>query len=172
MGIISTSRGVRTMCGLFSTFALVSIMSLQISHILKKYNIRYAITVIVVLVFSMNVFKCTEMAHIQIKTNANEKMIAQFMQHRIMEYEEMNCTKINIICISQDSHQDLFKTQSALVVPYALRGLMYNVTGRNFIVKIMDENERKNIFLNKEWDVLKPEEQIVFKNETMYISIY
>lgn len=172
MGLISTSHGVRTMFGLFSTFALFSITSLTIYFLFKCRRVLYPILGILILVLSMNIFKNLEMAQLQVSTNALEQLMAQQIIQEISLYEKNSGKKIQHIYFCSDTKNDLTVGESSLHVKYALQGLLYYVSGRNFNIAQMNTVDYNNFFSGKDWKVYLPEEQLHFREDTLFLCVF
>ena len=168
MGVISTSRVFRTMFGLFTVFALFSIGSIMLQ---RKKIVKYVLSFALCIVFALNMYANIEMSSELREINTQETMLAEQFLYQIEEYEKTENKIVKNIEFCSDMNQKI-SGGSALRVAYSFGGLMEYVTGRNFNVSEMTNEEIRKDFEEKDWDVLVLDEQLIFENDTLYICVY
>ena len=112
-----------------------------------------------------------EMSLQLLKTNAQEIIIAQQYLHQIEEYEKSENIVVKNIEFCCDSNPEECSA-NALSVNYSFRGLMGYVSGRDFNVLEMTNEEIRKSFEEKDWDILVEEEQLIFDGDTLYVCVY
>ena len=169
LGLLSTSTGIRTMLGLFSVFGLFSIGSVAL---LKKKTICSCLNVVLVLVFILNISKTVEMSVAQYQTNTIELTYANLYLSEINQHE-LNHAKIEKIEICTDASCDTIqKTENALSYSEYFRGLMFYVSGRNYEVSEMSDNQYLKVFSETDWKYFVPSKQMIYSGDTLYLCIY
>ena len=108
----------------------------------------------------------------QYKTNTIECIYAKKYFEEICSYENNTGKAIKTIEICTDKRCDTVEGESALNVDYSFRALMNYVSNRSFDVLEMDENSYKKKFVSFDWKEFKPLEQLVFKENTLYLCVY
>ena len=53
-----------------------------------------------------------------------------------------------------------------------MQGLMYYVSGRHFDVTYMNDEDGNRVFNNQDWNTYVPEEQLIFKGDTLYLCVF
>lgn len=127
---------------------------------------------VLLLVFGLNTYKTVEMSINQYKTNTIEKTYANLYLSEINSYEKKSGKTIKSIEICTDSCCDTAQGENALTVKYAFDPLMEYISGREFTVKNMTDNQYKNQFENNDWKEYDSSKQLVFDGETMYLCVY
>ncbi len=168
MGLISTSRGTRTMFGLFTVFAMFSIGAVKV---MKKRIIKYILSVMLVLLCALNMIKTVEMSVKQYRTNALEIQYAQLFIKEIEQYEEQHHISVSNIEVCRDSEGD-FDNFSALCFSDSFRSMMHYVADRSFTVLDMPDNQYKQYFSSHDWKQFDAKSQMVFEKDTAYVCIY
>ena len=118
-GLVSTSHGTRTICALFSVFALFAIGAVA----LYQHKITSAILACVLfLVFALNIYKTVDMGVNQIVGNTKEAAYADNIAYSIEKYEQKNKLSVTSIGIAYDKHGDI--DSEALYVDYAIEPML------------------------------------------------
>lgn len=166
-GLVSTSHGTRTLCALFSVFALFSIGAIAL---FRNKATNVIIAGILCVVFSLNVYKTVDMEVNQIIKNTIDAQYIDCIIHSIEKYEQKSNNSVNTIGISYDSKADI--ESDALYVDYAIEPLLQLRANRRFKFIETPEDVIATSYYNKNWDSFDSEEQIVFHNNIVYICVY
>lgn len=127
---------------------------------------------VLLLVFGLNTYKTVEMSINQYKTNTIEKTDANLYLSEINSYKKKSGKTIKSIEICTDSHCDTAQGENALTVKYAFEPLMEYISGREFTVKYIADNQYRIQFENNDWKEYDSSKQLVFDGETMYLCVY
>ena len=168
MGLISTSRGTRTMFGLFSVFALFSVGTVRL---LNKRVIKCILSIVLVLLYGLNMIKTVEMSVNQYQTNSVDIANAKIYVNEIEKYEARNNITVSRVLFCKDANSDM-GINSALCYADSVGSVLYFVSGRNFQVSEMSENQYRQSFSSHDWKQCDPTEQMVFDQDTVYICVY
>ena len=168
LGLISTSKGTRTMFGLFSVFALFSVGVVKLTN--KRIS-KYIISLVLVMLFSLNMIKTVEMSIEQYQTNSVDIANAAIYVNEIEKYEARTKISVNRIefCTDANSERD---SKSALIFPEFFCDVLHFVSGRDFQVSGMSENRYRQFFSSKDWKQCDPENQMIFVKDTLYLCLY
>lgn len=166
-GLVSTSHGTRTICALFSVFALFAIGAVALNH---NRIISTVLICTLFLVFSLNVFKTVEMGIYQIVGNTKEATYADNIAYAIDKYEQTNKMSVTFIGIAYDKHGDT--DAEALYVDYAIEPLLQMHVGKDIKYVEVPDNVINTYFIDKDWTSYDAEEQIVFDKNIAYICVY
>lgn len=166
-GLVSTSHGTRTICALFSVFALFAIGAVA----LYQHKITSAILACVLfLVFALNIYKTVDMGVNQIVGNTKEAAYADNIAYSIEKYEQKNKLSVTSIGIAYDKHGDI--DSEALYVDYAIEPLLQMHIGKDIKYVEVTDSVIKTYFAEKDWTSYDAEEQIVFDKNIAYICVY
>lgn len=166
-GLVSTSHGTRTICALFSVFALFAIGAVA----LYQHKITSAILAcILFLVFALNIYKTVDMGVNQIVGNTKEATYADNIAYSIEKYEQKNKLSVTSIGIAYDKHGDI--DSEALYVDYAIEPLLQMHIGKDIKYVEVTDSVIKTYFAEKDWTSYDAEEQIVFDKNIAYICVY
>lgn len=166
-GLVSTSHGTRTICALFSVFALFSIGAIGLHY---HRIIAVLLMCVVMSVFAVNIYKTVNMATDQIVGNTIEASYADSVVYEIEKYEEENSIKVDKIGFTYDAFADI--NGDSLYVDYAIQPLMDLRAGREFTFIEPPEDIKSKCFANKDWQHFDADKQIVFDKNTAYICVY
>ena len=166
-GLVSTSHGTRTICALFSVFALFAIGAVA----LHQHRITSAILAcILFLVFALNIYKTVDMGVNQIVGNTKETVYADNIAYSIEKYEQKNKISVTSIGIAYDKHGDI--DSEALYVDHAIEPLLQMHIGKDIKYVEVTDSVIKTYFAEKDWTSYDAEEQIVFDKNIAYICVY
>lgn len=165
-GLVAKSHGTRTICALFSVFALFGIGSVSL-YKNKVLNIYVASLLLVV--FVLNVYKTIDMGINQIIDNAEENIYADNIAYAIEKYEHQSGKTINTLGIGYDKNRDA--RGEAVYVDYAIEPLLEMHINRDIQFIKMPET-LYTYYSYKDWQHFDADEQIVFDKNIAYICIY
>lgn len=168
MGLISTSKGTRTMFGLFSVFALFSVGAV---NLINKRMLKYILSIILVFLYALNMIKTVEMSINQYQINSLDIEDAKIYINEIEKYEAKNKTSINKIEFCQDANLDR-GSMSALNQSEFFCDVLHFVSDRKFLVSEMSDNQHKHFFSSHDWIQCDPENQLIFEKNIVYICLY
>ena len=166
-GLVSTSHGTRTICALFSVFALFAIGAVA----LYQHKITSAILAcILFLVFALNVYKTVNMEVVQIIGNTNESTYADGIAYEIEKFEVSNGVNIKKIGVCYDKTPDINAKEiyhdydaEAIICLHIKHPIEFVEVPKDII---------QNNFAEKDWTSYDAEEQIVFDKNTAYVCVY
>ena len=166
-GLVSTSHGTRTICALFSVFALFAIGAVA----LYQHKITSAILACVLfLVFALNVYKTVNMEVVQIIGNTNESTYADGIAYEIEKFEVSNGVNIKKIGVCYDKTPDINAKEiyhdydaEAIICLHIKHPIEFVEVPKDII---------QNNFAEKDWTSYDAEEQIVFDKNTAYVCVY
>ena len=133
-------------------------------------------------------FLCGNIAQIQsigidqFEKNALDENYCIEIQHRITDYEKETGIKVNNVGIAPDSipmwtwPQSKYRTYGLndSAMPKSWSGIWalnyYNNT--NYKSVEMDDQIYNKYFIDKNWDGFYPDEQMIFRGDTLYLIIY
>ena len=166
-GLVSTSHGTRTICALFSVFALFAIGAVA----LYQHKITSAILAcILFLVFALNIYKTVDMGVNQIVGNTKEATYDDNIAYSIEKKKKKNKLSVTSIGIAYDKHGDI--DSEALYVDYAIEPLLQMHIGKDIKYVEVTDSVIKTYFAEKDWTSYDAEEQIVFDKNIAYICVY
>lgn len=169
-GLVSSTQarnGTRTICALFSIFALFSIGAIA----LYRHRVtNVLLAAILILVFALNVYQTVEMEITQIIGNTNETAYAKNIAHEIELHEKNSGTSIKNIGICYDKNGD---SNAIEVYTDFVADAMFKLNLNQAVntVEVPESIYQKN-FADKDWQWFNANEQIVFDKDTAYICIY
>ena len=166
-GLVSTSHGTRTICALFSVFALFSIGAIGLHY---HRIIAVILMCVVMSVFAVNIYKTVNMATEQIVGNTLEASYADSVVYEIEKYEKENDIKVDTIGFTYDEYPDI--NGDLLYLHYAIEPLIELRAGREFTFIRPSEDINKKYFTDKDWQYFDADQQIVFDNNVVYICVY
>lgn len=172
LGLISTSHAARTMFPLFSIFMLFSVGALALKN---KKHFKIIASVILLIVFSANILKIVTNEVNLKKQNLTDEIWATQVIYHINEYEETNDQEVKTIYYCYDDNSDIgvnnSYTQSATTEGYSLESMLCYYSGKEYeVIALSDEDN--NYFLNKDWTSFDAEEQMMFVEDNLYLSVY
>ena len=148
-GLVSTSHGTRTICALFSVFALFAIGAVA---------------------FALNVYKTVNMEVVQIIGNTNESTYADGIAYEIEKFEVSNGVNIKKIGVCYDKTPDINAKEiyhdydaEAIICLHIKHPIEFVEVPKDII---------QNNFAEKDWTSYDAEEQIVFDKNTAYVCVY
>ena len=166
-GLVSTSHGTRTICALFSVFALFAIGAVA----LYQHKITSAILACVLfLVFALNVYKTVNMEVVQIIGNTNESTYADGIAYEIEKFEVSNGVKIKKIGVCYDKTPDI--NAKEIYHDYDAEAIIYLHIKHPIEFVEVPKDIIQNNFAEKDWTSYDAEEQIVFDKNTAYVCVY
>ncbi len=166
-GLVSTSHGTRTICALFSVFALLSVGAISV----YQNKVLSAILVcVLVLVFGLNMYKNIDRGINQIISNTKEIVYVNNIVNEIDKYEQKNDVVIDTIGICYDKNGD--SETEALYVDYAIRPLIQLNTDKEMKFVDVPESIVNNYFEGNDWIMFNADKQIVYKKNVAYICVY
>ena len=164
---ITTSRVCRAVFGLFTVFALFSIGSILL---MNKRIVKYILALTLVFVVALNMYANLEMSLDQREVNTQDMMIAEQYLYEIEKYEKAENVVVDKIEFCSDVNPEI-SVDSALNNFYSFRSLMTYISGRDFYVTEMTNEEIRKSFEEKDWDILVEEEQLIFEEDTLYVCV-
>lgn len=166
-GLVSTSHGTRTICALFSVFALLSVGAISVYH----NKVLSAILVCVLgLVFGLNMYKNTDRGINQIISNTKESLYVNDILNEIDKYEQKNDVIIDTIGICYDKNGD--SETEALYVDYAIMPLIQLNTDKKMKFVDVPENIANKYFEENDWKKFDADKQIIYEKNVAYICVY
>lgn len=166
-GLVSTSHGTRTICALFSVFALFSVGAIS----LYQNKVLSVILVCVLgLVFGLNMYKNTDRGINQIICNTKEILYVNDIANEIDKYEQKNDVIIDTIGICYDKNGDL--ETEALYVDYAIMPLIQLNTDKEMKFVDVPESIENKYFKENDWKKFDADTQIVYDKNIAYICVY
>ena len=166
-GLVTTSHGTRTICALFSVFALFPIGAVAL------YQHRFIHVVLVCtlfLVFVLNVFKTVDMEVEQIIGNTNESTYADCVAYEIEKYEVSNGVKIEKIGVCYDKAPDI--NAKEIYHDYDAEAILSLHMNKSLGFVEVPKDVIQNHFIDKDWQRFDAEEQIVCDKNIAYICVY
>lgn len=164
---VEARNGNRTICALFSVFALLSIGSIALYRH-KVTNVLLAS--VLFLVFALNVYQTVEMEITQIIGNTNESAYAKNVAHEIELYEKRTGTSVDTIGVCYDKNGDLHALD--VYTDFVAESLVSLSLDRPLkTVEVPADIYQKN-FNDKDWQWFNASEQIVFDDHSAYICVY
>lgn len=135
------------------------------------------------ILFFINVYFSQSIAINQYATNRIDQEQVCNICYRIRDYEDENKIKIKKIAFCQDPYPTLGYYGNTKYIAWDLNIREFLVkwgqieiinyyAKRNFEKIDMTEDIYKKYFIGKKWDYYKPEEQLIFVDDTLYICIY
>ena len=165
-GLVSTSHASRTMFALFSVFALLSIGAVALHDSVK---IKIVLCSVLLLVFSLNIYKTVDMSVQQVVTNTKEIDYVDNIIFEISQYEDDNDIVIDKIGLCYDNVADI-KSES-LYVDYAIKALFeLRLNKKVEFIKVPEDICCD--FESKNWTNYAPDEQLIFEEKALYLCIY
>jgi len=166
-GLVSTSHGTRTICALFSVFALFSIGAIALY---RQKALSIALFCIVFLVFALNIYKTVDMGISQIIGNTKEAIYADSIAYEIEKYEKASNEKIDTVSISYDQFGDA--EAGSLYERIAVKPLLQSHIENEVMFTETPEKVYREYFAGKDWKSFDPDEQIVFDKNVAHICVY
>ena len=166
-GLVSTSHGTRTICALFSVFALLSVGAISVYH---NKVLSVILVCVLGLVFGLNMYKNTDRGINQIISNTKEIVYVNNIVNEIDKYEQKNDVVIDTIGICYDKNGD--SETEALYVDYAIRPLIQLNTDKEMKFVDVPESIVNNYFEGNDWIMFNADKQIVYKKNVAYICVY
>ena len=161
---------------------LLCILLIYWANFLSEKQLNYLICLVGILFF-VNVYFSQSIAINKYATNRIDQEQVSNICYRIRDHEEKNRIKIKKISFCQDLDPLLGYYGNTKYIAWDLniREFMVNwgqieiinyYAKRNFEKIDMPEEIYKKYFAKKQWDYYKPEEQLVFIDDTLYICVY
>lgn len=161
---------------------LLCVLLIYWANFLSEKQLNYLICFVGILFF-INVYFAQSIAINQYATNRIDQEQVFNICYRIRDYEEKNKVKLKKISFCQDLDPLLGYYGNTKYIAWDLniREFMVNwgqieiinyYAKRNFEKIDMPEEIYKKYFAKKQWDYYKPEEQLVFIGDTLYICVY
>ncbi len=161
---------------------LLCVLLIYWANFLSEKQLNYLICFVGILFF-INVYFAQSIAIDQYATNRIDQEQVLNICYRIRDYEEKNKVKLKKISFCQDLDPLLGYYGNTKYIAWDLniREFMVNwgqieiinyYAKRNFEKIDMPEEIYKKYFAKKQWDYYKPEEQLVFIGDTLYICVY
>ena len=166
-GLVSTSKGTRTMCALFSVFALFSLGALTM---LDKKMLKSVLCGIIVLVFVMNIYQTLDMASEQIAVNTKEIDYVNTIVYEIHKYEKDSEKTVQKIGVCYDENADM--NCETLYTGYSVEALLRLQLNRNVEFVDTPDTVYKDNFAGKDWQFYDSDEQLIFIDDTLYLCVY
>lgn len=165
-GLLTKSHGTRTICALFSVFALLGIGAFALY---KNRFLNITLVCVLFVVFALNLYKTVDMGINQIVDNTAEDIYATNVAYAIEKYEFQSGETIDTIGIGYDKNKDA--RGESLYVDYAIKPLLEMHIDRSITFVEIPKTLCAN-FSNKDWQNFDEDEQIVFEKNTAYICVY
>ena len=162
--------------------SIVGISFIFLSLLQSDYKIlQYIIATIIIGFFAFNTINTIQIFTAHIVTNKIDANIGLAIKYKIEQYEQETENKITKVAYYRDAkHRDyaygyekkLYSfTQRAFDNYYCIVEALNYYCDRKFESVKMDTKIYEENFLGKDWDTYS-DEQIVFKNDTMYLCTY
>lgn len=169
-GLVSSpqaANGNRTVCALFSVYALFSIGSI----VLYRNKITAVLLCIVVfLVFSLNIYKTVDMEIDQIISNNNDAAYADSISYEIEKHEANTGVTIKKIGFTYDNKADI--KSEGLYFDYVAEAILTLHINQEFEFVDVPNTILQEKFSNQDWKCYDADKQIVFIDDSAYICIY
>ncbi len=172
-GVLSTSQATRTLFPLFSIFALFIIGTLSF----KPKNIaKVLLSVILLTVLSINIFKTVTYENGLKKQNRSDEVWVNQVIDTLNEYEEKSGIIVEEIYYGYDDCYDMnideSYTDSATSVKYAFKSILEVYSDSQYTVIEMTKEECNNLFGKNDWKEFKANEQLIFKENKLFVCCY
>lgn len=166
-GLVSTSHATRTVCALFSVFALLAIGAVALNQSRLQ---KILLACVLFIVLSLNIYKTIEMETNLIRNNVKEASYADSIIHAINKYEKNNGATVNTIGICYDEYGDT--NLESLYAHFAIKPLLQLRSNKHLIFIDPSEIVTQTYFEGKDWQYFDADEQIVFDKNIAYVCIY
>ena len=166
-GLVSTSHGTRTICALFSVFALLSVGAISVYH---NKVLSVILVCVLGLVFGLNMYKNTDRGINQIISNTKESLYVNDILNEMDKYEQKNDVIIDTIGICYDKNGD--SETEALYVDYAIMPLIQLNTDKKMKFVDVPENIVNKYFEENDWKKFDADKQIIYDKNVAYICVY
>jgi len=170
----------RTICSFFGllSYGLIVIATIETLHKKKIFFVNC----LLIIVLAVNISKIDIIGKEQCISNVFDKIEAYTIVDNIEKYEEETGIKVDTIYVHYDKNitwgyngiKYAFEDVNRRLehVSWALGDCLEYYTTRKFSVLTTEDEKHNNIFMNKDWDSLIPEEQFVFDRNVIYIAAY
>lgn len=113
-------------------------------------------------------------------SNTLDKVYAQMVYERIVEYEEETGNSVTKLAVMRDINSPFYYNEVSFTtdqineraLPTVPISLIYAVTGREFEKLEVPESVSQQYFDNRNWDYLDLDEQLVIEEDTAYWCIF
>lgn len=170
----------RTLLGFYCTFSMIGVIVLSINT-QKATNLIIISLCFILMIFSS--YHIDGYATAQRVTNAFDKEISKVVDSHVNAYEHSSGKKITKISVTEDKGirwaYDSAETYASYdqsirgwAVKWCVPYLFRYYSGRNLESIEMPDSVYNKYYADKNWSCFIPDEQIVFIDDTMYISLY
>lgn len=171
----------RSICSFFTLFTVVAVV-IGYNYAHAERAMPWAAATVMLLLLAVNIVGIQGIALDQMAVNRQDKAEAEEIVRRIRSYEEESGKTVTTISWTQDSrytktHPGIKYTLMDMNVragarSWSLVDCIGYYAGYRFKSKTMPKEIQEKYFSGMEWDSFSPEEQIVFKGDTMYLMVY
>lgn len=171
----------RTISSFFAVFTVMAIV-IGCNYSRNGKTPPWAGTAVVLLLLIVNIAGIQGIALDQIQVNRQDKAEAEEIVRRIQEYESESGQRVDTICWGQDggytwTYPEIKYTFMDMNVragarSWSLIDCISYYAGRRFNSEAMPDEVWASYFLWQEWDSFRPEEQIRFEGNKMYLMVY
>lgn len=173
-------RTIVAIGAVFSTLVIIVLLKLELLRQPKLYEILNIISVLFLLV---NFVQIQDVGKNHYINNAIDNEYAVLIQGEINKYEEETGNEIKCIAAVKDENPQwnyrgvrytIFDTNIKIFnVSWGFSyAISYYSNGRYYSATDMNEEIYNENFKGKDWDKYKPEEQLVFDKDTLYMVVY
>lgn len=171
----------RAICSFFAVFTAAAAV-IGYHYARDEKSMPWAAATALLLLLAVNVVGIQGIALDQLKINRLDKAEAEEIVRRIESYEEESGQTVTTISWMRDSrytptHPGVKYTFMDMNVragarSWSLVDCIGYYAGRRFQSETMPGEIREQYFSGMEWDAFRPEEQIVFEGNEMYLMVY
>lgn len=171
----------RTLCSYFSLFTFGFILITVVNYMYSN-KIPIWIPIWLLIFILINISKIQTIGVEQYVSNTQDRIEAREIVEYIEKYEAESHISVEIIRIHYDAHVTwgyegihyAFEDVNRRIehVAWALGECLQYYTGRQFHVETTSDEKHIELFQERNWQQLLPEEQFVFENEVLYIAAY
>ena len=171
----------RSICSFFAVFAVAAVV-IGRNYLRDEKAMPWAGTLVLLLLLIVNIVGIQGIALDQMEVNRQDKAEMEEIIHYIQRYEEQSGQTVDTISWTRDnyytpSHPEIKYTFMDMNVRAAARSwslidCINYYSGRRFKSEYMPEEVWEKYFRGQEWDFFRPEEQIRFEGNKMYLMVY
>ena len=174
-GIISTSRGERTMMCAFAIYYVIAIAIIVIDVLNPKALFAFGLLLLFVLL--ANIVRSTQLEINGKISNNNDKDYAYSILSAIQNYESKSEKTISKVAFCDDEHRDFNISDSsymgsALYTTWSKEVFLDYFSGKHYEVVDIPDDAYNMYFEGKDWKSINLYEQFVAVGDTAYICVY
>lgn len=171
----------RSICSFFTLFTVMAVVT-GYHYARDGKTMPWAGTVVVLFLLIANITAIQGIACDQIKVNRQDRVEMEEIVQYIREYEAESGQSVDTVCWRPDSQYTLTHSEikysfmdmnvRAGARSWSLIDCICYYAGRRFNSETMPDEVWVSVFHGQEWDSFRPEEQIRFQKNKIYLMIY